>query len=537
MTDLLSSLDRQQQDRVLSQYINDLNSKASDQAKIDRVIQAQKEKNAQYNSTLEAVTEPLAQEVLREPVKDLSKRVFKSIVSSAKSRVNNSLNDLADKGVEYVKNTISKKAEELNIDPENLKNLLNGTDPSQMLAETQQNIFSKIQDAKNSVKLASQAVPTTLDEESARIVNAGKAISGIGNMKPSAKNVSSSPKQAEPQDFNEDAIPEELDPFTGEKIDRSSAKPDFSYEDPDDATDWTHELYDKPITQANLPPPDVSLPPPLAPEETFKPIIPSEPENPFSYSAFEQGAGAFKDVPEAGFGTPQARLDYIFKNDDNIKNVDFKFKSITQPRPLPKPDVDGDVAVRDQLAPMRDLLKSSQMDDIDAVQQFKPSDVQKILASYNRSASIPSDQLLKPPEPPKIKPSPSPEDGVAPEEGVPKDERPASVTPDDDQQDDSSSDVRDTEGDIGKSVEGDADDMAEKTGTNILKNAGEDALEETAEITTLGGGVEDPISDIIGLAVGLGTLFGGIFGGHHSTQAPDTPEASPVNPSYQDGVS
>ena len=71
------------------------------------------------------------------------------------------------------------------------------------------------------------------------------------------------------------------------------------------------------------------------------------------------------------------------------------------------------------------------------------------------------------------------------------------------------------------------DDDEPSLGKTVVR-AGEDVSEDIAE----GGGVEDPISDLIAVASGLGILFGGLSKAHESSKPPPLLQ---MNPTYQLG--
>lgn len=533
MSDVFSQLDEQQQQKALQDYINAINDRKDQVARVKEENAEQKEKDDSYNQTVESITDPIATELFRKPIEDLSKTAIKNTLNAFKTRANKSLNSLGRKGVDYLKKSVLEKADELGVKPENLKGLLSDVDPSKSLAETQDQLFGKLKnfaDPEKLKSLAQQAVPSTdLDEGASKIINAGKLATGQGNVKPSADNV------AEPNDEDPDfGEPKEIDPFTGEEIDRSNklfdldGKPFDDGLDPEEFDDWTADLYDKPITHTSAPPDDLVSKPPPAPEETFAPV--EADDNPFSFANFQAGSGAFGDAPRP---TPSQNMAQIFKDSnlgDNAPSVDFTGKSlrIPQPKAPSATSVAGDTEPLDQLAPMRDLMKGANA-SADAVEQYTPQQISDVMRAYNATASQP---------PPSASDAnlgvnrPLTEDKtITPESGQP----PKTPNPDDDQTGDGAGETR-SEPKL-DALEGDADDVAEKAGTSALKTAGEDALETGGDIMLAGGGLEDPITDVIGLVAGLGTLLGGLFGGHHHAPKPMPPEASPVNPTYQSGVS
>tara|TARA_S200002703_G_scaffold65493_2_gene56574 strand:- start:9793 stop:11364 length:1572 start_codon:yes stop_codon:yes gene_type:complete len=523
MSDVFSQLDEQQSQRALADYINAINARERDENKVRVENAEQKEKDDEYNSKVEGVTDPIAQELLRKPIEDLSKTAIKNTLNAFKARANRSLNSLGRKGVDYLKKSVLDKANEFGIEPEKLKGLLSDVDPSKSLADTQDQLFTKLKglaDPEKLNQLATQATPSTeVDPATNQITNAGK-IEGQGNIKPPADKVAT-----EPDEFGE---AKEIDPFTGNEIQRGKPLFDLDSEakfddgEPEEFDDWTTSLYDNPITHSSAPP-DVTAPPAEAPA----PVEVEAPENPFSFSNFQSGSGAFGDAPKP---STSSRLSSIFQdsNLDNAPSVDFTGKSlrVPQPKALSADSVAGDAEPLDQLAPMRDLLKGRGAGG-DAVPQFTRAQNQQVLRDFQRTATDP---------PPSASAQsvnrPLTEDKtLTPESGQP----PPKPTPEDDQVGPNAGDTRPPP--KPSAIEGDADDVAKQSGESALKSAGEDALEEGGDIMLAGGGPEDPITDVIGLVAGLGTLLGGLFGGHHTKPMPPTVDATPVNPTYQSGVS
>ena len=513
MSDVFSQLDEQQSQKALQDYINAINDRTNERNKTIEENNEQKEKDDDYNSKVEGVTDVLGQELLRKPIEDLGKSAIKGALNAFKTRANKSLNSLGRKGVDYLKKSVLDKADELGVSPDKLKGLLSDVDPSKSLAETQEQLFGKLQgfaDPDKLNQLASQATPSTeLDEGTSRVVNAGKLASGQGNLKPSADNVATEDGDGEAR---------EIDPFTGEEIQRG--KPDFEADsgEPDEFDDWTHDLYDKPITHTSAPPADVGAKP--APDLSEPPV--EDEGNPFSFAKFSAG-----DDP---IPSPSSRLSQIFKDSnlsDNAPSVDFTGRSsrIPQPKAPSADSVAGDAEPLDQLAPMRDFLKGSRA-SADAIPKFTADQNAQILRQYRATANDPS---LTPSDTTGVSRPLTEDKSVTPESGQPP------PNPDDDQVGGNAGELRPPREPT--AIEGDAEDVAKQAGKDALKTAGKDALEEGGDIMLAGGGPEDPITDVIGLVAGLGTLLGGLFGGHHHDPKPIGPEATAVNPTYQSGVS
>ena len=525
MSDAFSSLDRQRQNQALSDYINAMNGRIEDENKVREENAEQKAKDNEYNETLQSITDPFAQELIRKPVEELQKKAVGSLVNAFKARANKSLNSLGRRGVQAFKKSILDRAKELGVDPQQLKDVSQGFTKNTTLGEAQEAFNKKLDSLKNPDSAINDGAPAQLDEGTKNVIDSARA--NQGNLpRGDASDVATQPEA-------EDEEPQLIDAFTGKPIE---SKPIFDLEDdkpfddgldePDEFDDWTADLYDKPITQSAPPPnPDPARPPP-APESVDD--VPSE-SNPFSFDSFTQGKGAFGD-PSVPREPVQSRLSRIFKsaNLDDAPNVDFTGRSsrITQPKPPPSDSVAGDVQTQDSLAPMRDLMKNRAQGDVDATPQFTRQQQQQVMDDYRRTATDP------PPKASDSAPSGQPEGGsavqsgqdtVRPEEVEPK-ENPQ-PTADDDQ---------------GGDGAGDVVTDAEKAGDSALKTTaeegGEDLLGEIGADTAL---IADPLTSVIGLVAGLGTLLGGIFGGHHHADKPvDSPKVDPttVNPTDQVGV-
>ena len=101
--DAFSSLDRERQNEALQDYINAMNGRINESNKIKEQAQEQKQKDDEYNSTLESITDPIATELFRRPIEDLSKEAIKGTLNAFKARANRSLNSLGKKGVQAFK--------------------------------------------------------------------------------------------------------------------------------------------------------------------------------------------------------------------------------------------------------------------------------------------------------------------------------------------------------------------------------------------------------------------------------------------------
>ncbi len=515
MSDAFSSLDRQRQNEALSDYINAINGRTNDENKVREENAEQKQKDDEYNGTLQSITDPLAQEFIRKPIED----IFKGTVNAFKARANKSLNSLGRKGVEAFKKSVLDKAKELGVKPEDLRSVSQGFTKNTTLGEAQEAFNKKLDSLKKPSSALNDGSPAQLDSDTQGALNDIRA--GQGNLpRGDPSDVATQPKPDE-GDFEE---PQLVDAFTGKPVE---SKPLFDLEDdtpfdggeePEEFDDRTADLFDKPTTHSSLPPD--SQPAPATDD------APVEGDNPFSFSKFVSGKGASGDG-SAPTESASSRLSRVFKssNLDDAPSIDFTGRSsrISQPKP-PAPDsVAGDVSTKDQLSPMRDLMKGRARGDVDATPQFTSQQNQEVMETYRRTATQP------PPKASDSTPSGQPEGGSV-QEGQPKTVRPEEVepkepTPDDDQGGSGAGDVRD------------AEDGASKIGATTAEEAGEDALGEFGAIAGSEGGL-NPIADVIGLVAGLGTLLGGLFGGkHHKDKPIDSPQVgSTVNPTDQVGV-
>ena len=516
MSDAFSSLDRQRQNEALSDYINAMNGRTNAENKVRIENQEQKQKDSEYNSTLESVTDPLAQELLRKPIEDLSKGAIKGALDAFKARANKSLNSLGQKGIDAFKKSVLDKAKELGVKPEDLRDVAQGFTKKTTLGEAQEAFNKKLDSLKKPDSALNDGAPTQLDDGTQRVIDSARGNSG--NLpQGDASRVATQPEE-------EGEEPQLIDAFTGKPVeskplfDLEDSKPfDDGGEEPDEFSSQTADLFDKPTTHSSLPPD--SQPAPATDD------APVADDNPFSFSKFVSGKGASGDG-SAPTESASSRLSSIFKssNLDDAPSIDFTGRStrVTQPKP-PAPDsVAGDVSTQDQLSPMRDLMKGRARGDVDATPQFTSQQNQEVVDAYRRTASQP------PPKASDSTPSGQPEGGSV-QEGQPKvtpeEVQPKEPTPDDDQGGNGAGDIRDVEGD------------ASKIGATTAEEAGEDALGEFGAIAGSEGGL-NPIADVIGLVAGLGTLLGGIFGGHHHKDKPiDSPQVgSTVNPTDQVGV-
>ena len=63
-----------------------------------------------------------------------------------------------------------------------------------------------------------------------------------------------------------------------------------------------------------------------------------------------------------------------------------------------------------------------------------------------------------------------------------------------------------------------AEALGQEAGKDVLKVGLKKGLGEAGEVIAGGGGLEDPLSDIIGFGIGLGSLVGGLFRGHRKKE-------------------
>ena len=185
----------------------------------------------------------------------------------------------------------------------------------------------------------------------------------------------------------------------------------------------------------------------------------------------------------------------VSRADKPVEESGFDVEDSITPT-LARSGVTTDQGLLDQLAPLR--------------AQFAKT---KVLQDFRATQVIPEEQLLEAkPEPPAARPDTQLEQGAEPPLGA------------------SLEDGAEGEaGDVGKSIAKQVTKKVVKTG---VKDAAETAGKEFTEIEALGGGPEDPLSDVVAGVVGLGTLLGGVFGGKHHESQP----AMPINPSTNYGI-
>ena len=508
MTDVFSSLDRNQQNQALQDYINTLNSREMEKNKVARENADQDKKDQEYNSTVEGVTDPIAQELLRKPIENLAGDAIKGALNSFKARANRSLNSLGKKGIDAFKKSVLDKANELGVSPEKVNEAVKGITGKTSLGDAQDQIFKELQKNADPSKLVNSGTPAELDSETSDVVNSGRQATGR-LPRPPADQVSAPP--AEDGD-----VPRLIDPFTNQEIKPAEPTVSSSGDAPDEFDDWTHDLYDRPITQSgDLPIPAGNAP--VEPAQAQASEAPTADDNPFSFSNFNR--------PPASEGSAQSRLSEIFKSSnlsDNAPSVDFTGRSSRVPQPrAPAPEsVAGDTQPLDQLHPMRDLIRG-RAEEGSLKPNFTDSDVADAMRTYRQTATdLPPvarpqrgvSQLNYGEVQPKVESGPTEEPTPSAPDSAP------APTPADD-----------------AGVGGAGDTRVAGTGAKTaLEDAGEDALGEFGAIAGSEGGL-NPIADVIGLVAGLGTLFGGLFGGHHHKDVAPPPSAS-VNPSYQPGV-
>ena len=176
MSDAFSSLDRQRQNEALSDYINAMNGRTNDENKVREENAEQKQKDDEYNGTLQSITDPLAQEFIRKPIED----IFKGTVNAFKARANKSLNSLGRKGVEAFKKSVLDKAKELGVKPEDLRSVSQGFTKNTTLGEAQEAFNKKLDSLKKPSSALNDGSPAQLDSDTQGALNDIRA--GQGNL-------------------------------------------------------------------------------------------------------------------------------------------------------------------------------------------------------------------------------------------------------------------------------------------------------------------------------------------------------------------
>jgi len=457
--DAFGDLDRQEYQNALNDaiqaYRGQKEKEQETQAQIEKEFLQRKEeqekKDEDYNSKLEAITEPFAQELLRRPVERLAEKA----VGGVKSTVAKGFNYIIGKG----KSKLEETAKNLGVNAEDLEALKTG-DLAKIGQRVGQRTIGEVPTGS-----ASQLNPATLDDDTRTVLNRVRLNDGmVAKPRPAAQ---------------------ELDAFTGKPITAKEPEPI----ELDEASDWTHQLYDQPITQ-------------VAPKSSVPDRLQIEPD--------ELATDAEKQASQ--------RISNIFSNTipDNFPTPSFK------PAPVEQP-----AEVLDQLAPMRAMMKAKEITPLEQIQNSKV-----LQDYYNASPDLT-------PEPTQVQQA-AQKGGTPDSTTQPNQPESTDVSPQAKPETDKPSDDGDV--DASKSA---ADDVGEDAGDAVEASTGADVGEaaataaEEAAATAAEGGF-NPVSDILGLALGVGTLLGGIFGGHHHEVKPPTQtQIKPsvvVNAAAQQGV-
>ena len=463
---------------------NALGEARADEANEEKLKEEQERKDDKFNETLQSITDPIATELLRKPVEDISKKVLGKVSGAIRSRVAGGIRSAAEKGKTFAEQKLSQAADRLGISEQDLSNLRSGTLPSPR----------SLLDRTGSTGRATSAIPEQIDEETRGVLNRVRGVDGRPPLKA-------------PQ-TDSAGEPVELDAFTGKPVVRQTEAPQPITEAGDD---WTADLYDSPISHIN---PGSAVPKAQPSTEILAP----EGATPAERSA-------------------SSRLSDIFGKTDyrDVATPDFR----APPRPF-QPSAAGDSEVLDQLAPMRAAMKGTQ--SVDTISPRQALQNRAILDKFAKSdGDLLQDQLQANPQtpqqlqlqgqqpPPEAKPAsssqePQPTDPTQPAEAEPPTDSgtPPTTTGD------SNADAA-----VSRTAGEDIDKAVEKTAGKTLKSVGTDALESFGESEAALGGPEDPLADVVGLVAGLGTLLGGIFGGHHTNKESTAPI---VNAGVQQGV-
>jgi len=445
MTDVFEQSDLQRLQNAMNEANGELNKQKIKEEDIEK-------KDDQYNERLSTLTEPFAQEFLRKPVEDIPK----GLASGAKKAIGKGLNYVKREAEKQVDTRVAQLSERLGVPDlgEAGRSLLSGDFGS----------FLPKSSSLDQVAGKARATLSSFDKDGLSALNRARASGGQSL-------------------FSASDEPTEVDAFTGKPVTPvvSKKKPLFDIAEDDD---WTSDLYNKPITHTarlfedrpSVRLPDTPAPPSLRASEALPKTSSLESILPLD----------------------QAKAD--------LGSVDFKFKRQVQPRVQPKPAtaVEGDTSVLDQLAPMREAMKTP-----NAPLAQRNSAVSDLLAGTDEAPPAPAPKPTLPRKPPVAEPVLS--EGDASEEAL------------------AGTSKRVLSKDISKpltALQKSAGGLEDEAG------AGAKALITAGETDAELGGPENIIGDVISGIAGLATLFGGEFGKHHTT----TPVEVPTIASSQKGV-
>ena len=423
----------------------------------------QEKKNDDYNEKLQAITDPLAQELLRKPLEDLSKKVFGKASTAVRSRVSGVLRSGARQAREAVTSRLQDSASRLGVGAEDLEALRSG-DPSRIAGR----LISRTEGP------ATPSLPTgDLDDDTRTVLNRSRALRGRLS------------RPAQPT--GDDGEPVEIDALTGRPIVRQEDNP--RPQAIDEADDWTAQLYDQPITHdLDLPSRVPSTRPPIS--------LASEPEDPTARVVSNRLNSIFKATDPSDLPTPSFR---------------------PTPRVQPATASAGDSQVLDQLAPMREALKTTESSTIprttalqnrQILNQYRFTD-SDLRTGTGRPTAVDEAQAQATsgpatPQQPQLQGQSEPVQTTPESSAPPPRSEPPSGTGD--------SSVDASAGrQAGQQVERTVEQSAGRETTTLA----EQALQNAGKADLALGGAEDPLADVLGLVTGIGTLLGGIFGGHH----------------------
>ena len=435
----------------LADLNNALGDARADEATKERLQDEQDKKDDDFNSTLESITQPIAGELLRKPIEDLSKKVLGKVSGAIRSRVSSGIKSAAEQGKTFAQQKLSQAADKFGVKSEDLDSLRSG------FQQSRASRFAP--ERETTTGRATSAVPDQIDGDARSVLNKDRILQGRSPLK--------APKT------DSSGEPVEVNAFTGKPVVRQAPEPQ-PFTEPDD---WVGDLYDKPLSHIN---PGSAVP---NAQPKSNPLEFSSPDNPT-----ERFAGK--------------RLNDIFRSTDTSSLPTPSFK----PEPKVQPSTAGDAEPVDQLHPLRQLfdLDSKTASQNKAVlQAFKNSD-----GDLTTGPATPKPVQLQGQQPPpdtqpaSSAPEPTPTDPTKPPEPEPPTD---SGTP--------PTTVNDSDVNVASSRAAGADGALEKSAGKTAKSLGTDALESLGEGEAALGGPEDPLADIVGLGMGLATLFGGIFGG------------------------
>jgi len=470
--------------------LNDLNNALgdarADEANKEELKAEQERKDDKFNETLQSITDPIASELLRKPVEDLSKKVLGKVSGAIRSRVAGGIRSAAEQGKTFAQQKLSQAADRFGVSDQDLQQLRSGF---------QQSRASRFAPSRTTTTgRATSAVPDQIDDDARSALNTSRVVDGRTPLKAPQTDSAGNPV--------------EVDAFSGKPIVRQTEAPQPFTEAGDD---WTADLYDSPISHVN-------------PGSALSKAQPS------SEITAPQGATSAEKSASQRLGDIFGKTDY-----KDVATPDFR----APPRPF-QPSSAGDAQPLDQLAPMREAMKGTQ-----SVEQISPRQAlrnRSILDQYAKTdGDLINDQALANPTtpkpvqlqgqqpPPDAKPAtisgePTPTDPTKPPEPEPPTDSGTPPAP---------TGESDADASVSRAAGQDVDKALEKGGTKTLKSIGTDALESFGESEAALGGPEDPLADVVGLVAGLGTLLGGIFGGHHTDAVSDAPA---VNSGIQQGV-